>query len=243
MRRLSPVLFVALVLAATSLAASHGPMAASGLAAPFGGLVGESVVGRTQSGPSADVSTLARWLVGVFDTSQQADADTKAGATYVHDRVRLQIAGPLALSGGSADEVLLYVEQAQYATLDKPYRQRVYRLRERDQHAVLEVWRIATPARFVGGTTRAELLSTLTRLDLSHEEGCDVTFSRSGDQFKGAIQGKTCKSSWNGSSYVLSEMTVTTNGQHTLDRGFDAQDRQTFGPRNGEAYQFIRIDR
>lgn len=196
-----------------------------------------------QTRPDSDLEQLAKWLVGTFDTSKQAEADATAALAYVHDRVRLKVAGPVSMPSVAGDGLLLYVEQAQFATLEKPYRQRLYRLVVREQHPVLEVWRIKTPLRFVGGADNPATLAPLSPADVSHETGCDVVFTREGDRFRGAIQGKTCASTWNGSTYVISEMTVTAAGQDTLDRGFDAADRQTFGPRNGEAYQFRRIER
>jgi hypothetical protein len=38
-------------------------------------------------------------------------------------------------------------------------------------------------------------------------------------------------------------VTISAEGQETLDRGFNARNEQTFGPRNGQAYEFRRVAR
>ncbi len=178
------------------------------------------------------------YLVGTFDPTAQANRDEQARAVCVHEGMRLQIAGPLSLGEDAGGDPDLYAEQAQCAALDKPYRQRVCRLTVRENRVWPENWRITNGARLAGGADDPAKFPGLRVSDLVHESGCDVPLERRGDRRSGAIPGKTCRSTWNGSAYVISELTVSAEGQDALDRGFNALDAQTFGPRNGEACQF-----
>jgi hypothetical protein len=141
-----------------------------------------------------------------------------------------------------SDGFWLYVEQAAATRLDRPYRQRVYRVTGPvDGVFTSHVFAIPDPLRFAGDWRTDEPLSSLTPDSLSLRKGCGVALRRGEDgAFRGGTDGKECRSSLRGASYATSEVTVLSDRIVSWDRGFDESGEQVWGARQG-GYVFLRV--
>lgn len=180
----------------------------------------------------ADLPTLARWLTGSFSSAAQAAADTN----YFDIRLRVVPAWT-----DRADGPWLYVEQATASAQDKPYRQRVYRLRDGgDGTFTSEVYALPGARRFAGAWRHEQPLAELTPDSLLVREGCAVVMRRGADgRFSGGTVGQACASDLRGAAYAVSEVTIGPDTIESWDRGFDAEGTQAWGATGG-GYVFIR---
>jgi hypothetical protein len=184
-----------------------------------------------------DVVEVAQWLVGAFDTRAQAEADLAAATSYKHD-VALMMTRPIEDPVAFQDGLYLYVEN-RIEGQAQPYRQRVYRLSKSGKGIRLEVFKIDERVLVLLAATPG-MLSQLTPSDLTRESGCDILLDRRGDEYSGSTPARSCKSSYKESAYVTSSLRITKDVIATLDRGYDAEGGQTFGPTDGRGYEFRR---
>lgn len=185
--------------------------------------------------PDAELELLATWMTGKFSSEEQAAADSE---NFLDIHLAVAPIWPEARDG-----IWLYVEQAARSALDRPYRQRCYRLyRDGDGAPVSEIYTIRDAKRFVGGVDAAETLATLTPEDLELREGCSIRLQRLGPwTFHGGTAGKDCGSSLRGASYATSTATITPTELRSWDRGWNAGDRQVWGAEKG-AYIFKKYE-
>ncbi len=180
----------------------------------------------------ADVPTLASWLTGSFSSAAQAAADTN----YFDIRLRVVPAWT-----DRADGPWLYVEQATASAQERPYRQRVYRVRDvGDGTFASEVYALPGPRRFAGAWRQAQPLAGLTPDSLLAREGCTVVLRRGADgRFTGGTVGHACASDLRGAVYATSEVTIGPDVIESWDRGFATDGAQAWGATGG-GYVFRR---
>lgn len=206
--------------------ACSGWIAAGGCAGP----------GARAAGSGADPAAQAAVLLtGSFSSAEQAAADPE---NFRDIRLRSARIWP-----SREDGVWLYVEQASASALDRPYRQRVYRLTAEGGGVVRS--RVFTlpgdPLRFVGAWRDPALLEGLAPEMLSLRDGCDVVLERVGPgRFRGSTEGTGCASELRGASYATSIVEAWPDRLETWDRGFDASGAQVWGSTAG-GYVFRRV--
>jgi len=129
----------------------------------------------------------------------------------------------------------LYVEQAMAAMLQKPYRQRVYKVELLGDTAISStVFELPNPFRFIGGIEKPELLSRFSPDSLIYRVGCAIILKKNTDQtFSGSTVGKGCLSSLRGASYATSKVTISDNKIVSWDQGWDKEDKQIWGAVKG----------
>lgn len=181
--------------------------------------------------PADHVAELEQVLTGSFSSAAQAAADEEFLDIRLH-AVSLNWTGP-----GRH----IYIEQAMASAMERPYRQRVYRLSEREGGVLVsEVYEIRDPLRFAGAWKDPQKLAALSPADLEWKMGCAVELRREGPGvFRGGTVGQGCPSSLRGASYAVSEVFASPEGLRTWDRGYDASGRQVWGATKG-AYEFRR---
>lgn len=192
---------------------------------------------RTECRTGTDVDTLAAFLTGSFSSQAQSERDPD---NYFDIRLEAVEIWP-----GQEDGPWLYVEQAAARALDRPYRQRVYRLSS-ESGGVLRsrVYTFDEPLRFAGAWAEPARFDTELRpTDLTERDGCaiTVTWDPSTRAFVGATSGDGCASSLGGASYATSEVELFADRLLTWDRGFDAGGEQAWGATEGP-YEFLRVD-
>jgi len=179
-----------------------------------------------------ELQTLKTWMVGSFNSLEQSEADTN----YFNIHLEMVQVWPDA-----QDAIYLYVEQAASWALERPYRQRVYRL-SRDEAGVLEsaVYMIESPLRFAGGWKLDQPLGTLTPDSISIKEGCAIKLEYKGEAFGGTTVGQDCHSNLRGAAYATSKVNITENVLTSWDQGFDSTGSQVWGAVDGP-YIFKKV--
>ncbi len=188
----------------------------------------------------ADVKLLGAYLEGSFSSSRQAQEDPE---NFLD--IRLNTARIWEDRNDVPEGVWLYVEQASARALDRPYRQRVYRLTLEDDRTIRsDIFTLpGNPQEYAGAYDDPSVFVGLDPSDLDLREGCSVylTPDRETGAFIGSTRGEGCASELAGAAYATSEVTVTYHMLRSWDRGFDGSGEQVWGSTAGP-YRFDRVD-
>lgn len=179
---------------------------------------------RSEAG--SRLGELAYCLTGSFTTAQQAAADSAFAD------VRLRV---VRIWKVRDDGYWFYVEQAPASREDRPYRQRVYQLVERNDTTFESIiYTLPSPERFAGEWRKANPLADLHIDSLSLRNGCSVILHPRGDStFVGATVGKGCPSLVKGAAYTISQVVLTPTAMVSWDRGYRASGTQVWGSFKG----------
>ncbi|MEQ8770767.1 MAG: chromophore lyase CpcT/CpeT [Phycisphaerales bacterium] len=213
---------------------------AGGAVCMLSGCVGGPTLGPKEG----HLDDLTRVLTGSFSSVRQAEADPE----NFFD-IRLQA---VEIWADRANGPWLYVEQAAASALERPYRQRIYRLAAHSwpvEGGPVKVWRsdvytFDDPLRFAGAWRAPERFDReLTPEDLTPRDGCTIYLRWDADQaaFVGATRGTGCESTLRGASYATSEVALFADRLETWDRGYDADGEQAWGATEGP-YVFDRVE-
>ena len=179
------------------------------------------------------VQTLADYLSGEFDSSQQA-ADHPS--YYSIQLITCEVHAP------DLGEHVLYVEQATMDAPTQPYRQRLYALHGDAEAgtAGTTIYELTAPQATVG-LCEDDQVASLEADEAVEREGCGVelTWDEQDETFEGGTVGQECGSTLNGASYATSEILLTGGLVESWDRGFDAAGAQVWGAVDGP-YLFVR---
>lgn len=179
-----------------------------------------------------ELSQLAGWMTGSFSSAEQAAADSN------FFDIRLEM---VPIWTDRDDAIWLYVEQAASWSLDKPYRQRVYRVTRHDEETISSaVYTFKDPLRFAGGYKLDVPLGSLSPDSLSEREGCAIFLKREGKHYSGSTVEQDCGSTLRGASYATSEVSVMPELLSSWDRGYDEEGEQVWGAITGP-YLFKRV--
>ncbi len=191
-----------------------------------------------RAAPDAELTTIAAWLPGTFDTFAQAAADESSGATYQHVRAVLTIT-PVALTTSEPEAFAFYLEQALEGQERAPYRQRVIVLRRRNGAIINELYRPRDARSLVGfrGVT------PLSLDDFDRETGCDASWERASDStFRGSAGVRDrCASTLRGATHARSTFALSRDVFVTLDQGLDDGGGVRWGPPLGvQGHVFVK---
>jgi CpeT protein len=218
---------------------SRGLAAAASVAALVAGCAGPAKVAGGETRPAekapvpSGVSEVAARLAGSFSSEAQSKVDPE------FFDVRLYTT-PIWTS--RTDGPWLYVEQAMATALERPYRQRVYRLIDRGDGSVESfVYELPNPRARIGAWSDPARFESDSPEALVPRAGCSIVLRRSADAWVGATHERDCESSMRGASYATSEVVLRDDGLDTWDRGFDDAGKQVWGATKG-AYQFRRTN-
>ncbi len=180
----------------------------------------------------ARVDRLAEWLTGSFDSADQAARDSAILDIHLN---------ACAIWPDRVDGRWIYVEQSRGDAVDRPYRQRIYRLRVDDQgRLVSEVFAFSPGTVPDAGSWRDP--AALDRVDptlLTPREGCTVFLESTPDGFDGGTLGRGCESTLSGATYATSEVKIDATSISSWDRGYDNTGQQVWGATEGP-YTFKR---
>lgn len=179
--------------------------------------------------PSLDL--LKRYMVGSYSSAAQHARDT----SYLD--IELEMA---RIWLKETDGIWLYVEQAAATKKDKPYRQRIYHLTQRDDSTfVSSVCDLDSMHLFTGAYKDIARFAALKPKDAKPLPGCALVLHWRNGHFIGSTDGKACKNAWGKASYATSEVDITPDGLKSWDRGFDGTDTQVWGAEKG-GYEFVK---
>lgn len=207
-------------------------MAAGLLGSMVLGLCGCGATRAAQREPNAldnmRTAVLASILTGSFSSAAQAEADPE---NYFDIRLEM-----VPIWRERTDGRWMYVEQAAASALDRPYRQRVYRLTSprRDLYRS-DVYELPDPGAVTGWHATPERFDAMTPDDLTLRDGCAIVMSYDPDTagFVGSTVGTGCASALRGAAYATSEVKLMYGRLETWDRGFDADGNQVWGATEG----------
>ena len=187
--------------------------------------------------PASDdeLQKLKSWMTGSFSSEEQSIADSN------FYNIHLEM---VQIWKESKDTIWLYVEQAFESSLDKPYRQRVYRLIKKDDGAFESaVFTLNNPLRFAGAWKEERPLNQLIPDSLSERTGCAIILEFMDGVFVGSTVEKNCVSNLHGALYATSEVRIEETVLTSWDRGFDANDAQVWGSETGPyIFQKIKLE-
>jgi CpeT protein len=172
-------------------------------------------------------------LVSIMQGNYSSEAQSKRDTSYFNISLRMV---PIWKSKGH----YLYVEQAMFSKQEKPYRVRIYKVFQRGNEFVSEIYTLKNEKEWVGKWKTPLAFNTLTEADVELKPGCEVVLQRiSKNKFAGQTGMKSCLSELRGASYAMSKVTVTENEILSWDQGFDKNDVQVWGAEKG-GYEFIK---
>lgn len=188
----------------------------------------------TGAGPNllGAAAELATWMTGSFDSADQA---AEAPEDFLDIRLEM-----VPIWTERADGPWLYIEQASATALERPYRQRIYKLTREGGQLRSDVFELpGEPLALAGAWRSPSAFDGLEPGDLLPREGCSIWLRREGSAWVGSTRGDACSSTLAGASYATSEVTVTDDLLTSWDRGFDADGEQVWGAEAGP-YRFVK---
>jgi hypothetical protein len=170
-------------------------------------------------------------LHGTFSSEAQSKEDT----TYFNISLVM-----VPIWKERTDGQWMYVEQAMATKLDKPYRQRVYRLRHPGENTFTsDIYTIKNALAYAGLQNDKIKLQKLSIDSLELKDGCTVTMIKNNDVYAGGTDGKSCSSDLRGARYATTKINLKKGELISWDQGFDANDKQVWGATKG-GYIFIK---
>jgi ketosteroid isomerase-like protein len=191
-----------------------------------------SPLSAAEADPKAEVKAVADLLAGSYSSVEQSKKDT------AYFDVHLNM---VPVWADRADGPWLYVEQAMAAALDKPYRQRMYKLEWNDGAVLSRVYTLPGDAlKYAGAHADAKKLADLRPEQLVEKTGCTIVLKKQADgTWKGKTVEKGCASELKGAKYATSEVMLSPKLLTSWDRGFDKEDKQVWGAVKGP-YEFVK---
>lgn len=166
---------------------------------------------------SQDIKTLARLMSADFSNQEQAFENPPF---FAHIRVCIRPL-PEELLGG----IGLFLEQAYDIAINEPYRLRVFKLTLKEEHILLENFKVKEQEKYYGASRQKERLQNLRTEDLDKLPGCDMIVKWTGKSFKGeVVPGKNCIVERKGRvTYLDNSFDVNEEKLISYDRGRDPE--------------------
>lgn len=174
---------------------------------------------------------LAYAMEGSYTSAEQAKADT----SYLEIELEMT-----RIWHKRKDGAWFYVEQAAADSKDKPYRQRIYQLRELNESTYLsEIHTIRNGEKFFGAYIDFAKQALLSPDSIDRMEGCAIALRRHGSTYVGGTNGRDCPNARGGASYAISEVTLSSDRMVSWDRGYNEAGQQVWGAEKG-GYIFVK---
>ena len=186
-----------------------------------------------QASQTEKLQQLANWMQGSFNSSDQAAKDEDFFNIHLHMK---------RMWSERKDAIWLYVEQAADGYLDRPYRQRVYEIKQLDDNKFVSVvYTFEEPLSHAGAWKLEQPLSALTPDSLTIRTGCAVYLEWNQEKrvFSGSTDTNKCQSNLRGATYATSEVVIHEDKVVSWDRGYDANNQQVWGAEKG-GYIFVK---
>ncbi|MGV3697998.1 chromophore lyase CpcT/CpeT [Flavobacterium sp.] len=172
-----------------------------------------------QNKNSRQLKELVSIMQGSYSSARQAASDS----TFYSISLKMV---PIWKDKGN----YLYVEQALSSKTDKPYRVRIYRISQKGNEFISEVYTLKNEKDWIGKWTTPEAFDKLGIDEIELKQGCEVVLKRLGEnKFEGQTGEKTCPSELRGASYATSKVTITPTQILSWDQGFGKDGKQVWG--------------
>ncbi len=174
-------------------------------------------------------------LVSLMEGNFSSELQSKTDTTYFNISLIMT-----QIWNSRTDGKWLYVEQAVATQLDKPYRQRVYRLQNPSKGIFTsEIYTIKDALSFAGLQNNPSKKDKLTFDFIELKEGCTVTLEKNNDTYIGGTDADKCPSDLRGAKYATTKIVLKNRSLESWDQGFDANGKQVWGATQG-GYIFIK---
>ena len=176
---------------------------------------------------------LKSYMSGEFSSTLQSQQDSD----FFDIRLRM-----VPIWNSTATEFYLYVEQAVSTSIDKPYRQRIYKVEKiNETEFVSHIYTVAAPARLVGKKGDDPIFNQLAIDSLQIKDGCAVylNFNESTNDFSGSTKDGTCPSDRQGAKFTSSKVTINSQQMVSWDQGWNGEGKQVWGATKG-GYIFVK---
>lgn len=168
-----------------------------------------------------EVSELFDMMVGEFSSEEQAKQDS---LFYDISLVMFPI--------WEEDKKVkwLYVEQAVSKYIDKPYRQRVYKISlKQDKLFESKVFELKNPTKFIHAWKNPNIFNQINPDSLVLRQGCAVFLQKEEGCYSGSTNNKDCKSTLRGAAYATSKVSICKDQIISWDQGWNNEDQQVWG--------------
>ncbi len=185
---------------------------------------------QTETIEVSELENLYAMMSGEFSSKEQSERDT----TFFNINLVMH-----PIWENDSETKWLYVEQAVTEYIDRPYRQRVYKLSDQgDGTFESKVYELPGPERFVHAWDDPSLFEKITPDSLVVRDGCAVYLSKDENGcYTGSTRDKECLSSLRGATYATSIVTLCEGQITSWDQGWNAEDVQVWGAEK-EGYVF-----
>ena len=184
-----------------------------------------------QENKTTDLKYLVAIMQGTYSSEKQSITDKE----YFNISLRMI---PIWKEKGN----YLYVEQAMFEKQESPYRVRIYKVSQRNDEFVSEIYTLKNEKEWIGKWKTPEAFASLSESDIELKPGCEVILKKQPDgTFIGQTGEKTCPSELRGASYASSKVTVTPTQILSWEQGFDKEGKQVWGAVKG-GYVFDKIN-
>lgn len=170
---------------------------------------------------------------GSFNSKEQSLNDT----TYFDIRLRM-----VPIWKMTDNVFYLYVEQSMSTALDKPYRQRVYKVVKGDEtHFTSYIYTLPEPEKFIGKKEGDIVFTTIDQEEIVEKVGCEVVliYDPLKYSFFGSTGDKTCSSDRSGAKWASSIVSIMEDKMVSWDQGWNEEGKQVWGAEKG-GYIFIK---
>ncbi|HAC64338.1 MAG TPA: chorismate mutase [Cyanothece sp. UBA12306] len=176
------------------------------------------------------VERVVSHLVGVMDTTKQADNNPKAPSVRM-TTCRVQMVEV-------PEMVYLYQEQALTKNLDHPYRQRILQIKpsEDGQTVISESFKVINAEQLIGLCNQPETSRKLT-LETLDKSVCSVFLKPKDNGYIGNTPPEGCPANVRGALTITNTILLHETGMDTWDRGLDENGNQVWGARK-DSYQY-----
>ncbi|MEO0897967.1 MAG: chromophore lyase CpcT/CpeT [Bacteroidota bacterium] len=202
-------------------------------------LLGSMVLGCSSSAKLSrnskdkELNAVYNLMQGTFSSREQAASDT---SFFDINLVMYPI------WENRKDAKWLYVEQAVTRFIDRPYRQRVYRLSLTEDGLVeSRVYALPNPSTYIHAWDDLRVFQNINPDSLLLREGCSVYLKKGKNGcFEGATKENSCGSTLRGATFASSEVKLCAGEVVSWDRGWDEDGQQVWGAEKG-GYIFKKI--
>ncbi len=182
---------------------------------------------------TADLSKLVSYLEGSYSSERQSLQDS----SYFHITLDMKRIWP-----ENTDGAWLYVEQTAASSPGRPYRQRIYQVRQTsDTTFTSSIYSFSDPKPFIGAHLQPEMLNAISADSLKLLQGCDIFLSYVNGVFQGSTKEGQCANAWGEATYATSEVVLYADHMVSWDRGYNDAHEQVWGAEKG-GYQFDKIN-
>ena len=179
-----------------------------------------------------NTETLQTMMTGSYDSSKQAEVDSAYFNISLH---------MYPIWEKRKDGKYLYVEQAVASMQDRPYRQRIYKLKQLDNGRIASyVFTLKQESLFIGKWKTPEYFDKFGLTLIDERVGCEVILEKTETGYQGSTQEDNCGSTLRGASYATSVVSMSSDAITSWDQGFDKDGKQVWGAVKGP-YVFEKL--